>query len=165
MLKYILILLLVVSTAAMHPFHVSVCEIDYDQKTKVLQITQRVFLDDMETAIKHVTGKKKIDIKDKAFSTALDDFFKTYFAKHLAISGNNKILKVKYLGHEIEEGAVWCYLETEKIKKIRTVEIKNELLFETFTDQSNIVHIKVAGKTKSLKLTSREKKGTFLFNN
>lgn len=148
----------------MHPFHVSVCEIDYDEKAKVMQITQRLFIDDMETAIKQIDGKQKLNILDKAFSPTLDGFFKKYFSKKLSITVNGKVLAVTYLGHEIEGDAVWCYLETEKVKKIKTVEIKNELLFETFTDQSNIIHIKIAGETRSLKLTNQERKGAVIFD-
>ncbi len=148
----------------MHPFHVSVCEIDYDEKAKVMQITQRLFVDDMETAIKQIDGKQKLNILDKAFTPKLDVFFKKYFSKKLFITVNGKVLAVTYLGHEIEGDAVWCYLETEKVKKIKTVEIKNELLFETFTDQSNIIHIKIAGETRSLKLTNQQRKGTVIFD-
>ena len=101
----------------MHPFHVSVCEIDYDEKAKVMQITQRLFIDDMETAIKQIDGEQKLNILDKAFSLKLDGFFKKYFSKKLSITVDGKVLAVTYLGHEIEGDAVWCYLETEKSKK------------------------------------------------
>lgn len=165
MFKYLLVFLFFLSTAAMHPFHVSVCEIDYDQKTKVMQITQRFFIDDMETALSQITKKKDFNISSESYRAALDEFYKAYFSEKLSISVNGKLLEVSYLGYELEDGAIWCYLETEKVKKINTVNIKNKLLFETFEDQSNIIHIKIFEKTRSLKLTNRNEKGTVTFEN
>ena len=34
-----------------HPFHVSVCDVDFNEETKSIQLSQRIFLDDFEQAL------------------------------------------------------------------------------------------------------------------
>ena len=52
MQQYLICAVFFFGSMAIHPFHVSVCEIEFDQKTEALQITQRIFLDDIETWVK-----------------------------------------------------------------------------------------------------------------
>ena len=35
----------------LHPFHVSVCDVDFKEESKSIQVSQRIFLDDLEKAL------------------------------------------------------------------------------------------------------------------
>ncbi|MDX1628346.1 MAG: DUF6702 family protein, partial [Fulvivirga sp.] len=58
----------------------------------------------------------------------------------------------KYLGHELEAGAIYVYMEVEKVRKLNSLTVRNEVLLPVFDDQVNLVHVKVDGKIRSMKL-------------
>src|SRR5882762_9160240 len=45
-----------------HPLHVSVSEINYSEKDKALQITSRIFIDDLELSIRHQRKEPDMDL-------------------------------------------------------------------------------------------------------
>ena len=49
-----------------HPFHVSVSDIKYKEEQKAIQISTRIFLDDLEVALQAFTGNEALDIVDKS---------------------------------------------------------------------------------------------------
>jgi hypothetical protein len=59
----------------------------------------------------------------------------------------------KYLGSEVEDVAIICYIEIPNIKKLKTIEPFNDVIQETHADQSNLVHVTYKEKLKSLRLT------------
>ena len=72
----------------MHPYHVGSVEINYNSKTKVFEISARLFLDDLENGLNkkynqtlHFGRKKK-----KAINKALENYFSEYFK----LKNNNK---------------------------------------------------------------------------
>ena len=45
-----------------HPLHVSVSEINYSEKDKALQITSRIFVDDLELSIRNQRKEPELDL-------------------------------------------------------------------------------------------------------
>jgi len=135
-----------------HPFHVTVCEIEYEAETNALQISQRMFLSDLEETLAKVYDIR-IDIVNPENKPFLDSLIENYVLKHLIIMVNNKAKKRVYLGHEIEGDALWCYIEYYGIKKMEELSITNTVFFEVYDDQNTIVHMKYNGETKSKRLT------------
>jgi len=140
---------------AWHPFHVSVCEINYDKQTHALQITQKIFIDDLEQAL-FPNPSDKINIDNKANKSKFDALLKKYFEQTLGIIVNDQSINFIYLGHELDDTSIWCYLEVEKVIKLNSVKFTNRILFEKFSDQSNIVHIENEGKVRSFRLTEND---------
>jgi hypothetical protein len=60
---------------------------------------------------------------------------------------------VNYLGHEREGEAFIFYIEVSKVKRWKTIQILNSIITETHDDQSNLVHVTVNEKVRSLRLT------------
>ena len=150
-------------TASFHPFHVSVCEIEHDPETKALQISQRVFLDDLEETLNHVYNIQ-IDIvkpENKAFR---DSLVKDYVMKHLIVTVDGKQRKRSYLGHEIEKDVLWCYIEYYGIKKVKTFSITNTVFFELYDDQNTILQVEMNGETKNKRLTKLKPTEVFEFD-
>ncbi len=147
MIQFILMLFL-----AIHPFHVSVCEIKYMEKEKSAQITIKIFLDDMEFGLRKSLGKK-VDIM-KMKPNEIDALMKNYLEKNFAIVFDDKIKNAAFLGTEIEKESLWCYLECKNLKNLNKVWVENTLLQEVFDDQVNLINITKNKETKSTKLTS-----------
>jgi hypothetical protein len=136
-----------------HPLHVSVTEIEFDEKDKALEITMRVFIDDMELTLRRNLNQPDLDIlKPKTGTT--DQLLKDYILKHFAISLDNKAQKLNYLGHEVDAEAFILYVEVTNVKKWKNIQVKNDALMETHDDQSNLINVTVKGTVRTLRLTS-----------
>lgn len=135
-----------------HPIHLSVSEINYSEKDKALQITARIFLDDLELSIQNELNEKELDLLEPGNSRATEKLISDYVTKRFTIKLDGKIQKLNFLGFEREDPAVICYIEIENVKKFKTIEIKNDVIMETHPDQSNLVHVTYKGPVKSLRL-------------
>jgi len=147
-----------------HPFHVSVCDIEFSKHEKSLQLSQRVFIDDLEIAL----GKKyslNLDVNDETTTTLLDSLIHVYMLEnvHLIVDGKQK--NATYIGNEIEGDGMWCYMEYTGIKKLKSLEIRNTVFLETFEDQVNIIHFEYEDYEKSIKLDQTKKFGVFNLEN
>ena len=139
-----------------HPIHVSVTEIKYSEKNKSLQITSRIFIDDLETAIRTKTKQESLDLLNLPAGQSLDQLVRNYLADHLRIKVDGKPAKINYIAHELDDAAIICYLEIENIKKLKTLEVTDDVIHEVHADQYNLVHITYRSPVKSYRLT-REK--------
>jgi len=145
-----------------HPFYVSVTEIVHNKTTGTVQVSIRIFFDDLEKALEK-KYKKNVNILKPANRKEVDDLMTAYIKEHLKISVNGKALDLKYQGYEIEEDAAWCYFETSKVKMVKQLDIANDILFEQHSAQSNMIHAIVDGKRKSTKLDNPKKEVLFAY--
>ena len=159
MLSFILTLFFQITTL-LHPYHISVCDIVYDAETKALQVSQRVFLDDLEDALKDKYGLK-VDVMNPDEQEFRDSLIQVYLFGHLDIKVDGKSRKRSYIGNEITEDGMWCYIEYTGVKKVKSLEVRNTVFFDKFDDQANVIHFKYEGVTKSLKFDRQTPSGTF----
>ena len=135
-----------------HPIHVSVTEIEMDEKDKRLEIMMRVFTDDLELTLRQATNQPELDFLSLS-AKGRDEMVAGYLKNHFKISLDGKAQKITYLGHEQEDPALIFYIEVPNIKKWKTIEVQNDIIMEVHTDQSNLVHVTVKEKIRSLRLT------------
>ena len=135
-----------------HPVHVSVTEINYNEKNKSLEIISRIFIDDLEISIQEKLKDESLDILEPKNGQTTDQLVSTYLIEHFKIKLDGKAAKFKYLTHEIEDAAIICYLEIEGVKKVKSLEVTDTVIQETHADQSNLVHITYKGPVKSFRL-------------
>jgi hypothetical protein len=134
-----------------HPFYVSVTEINHNAAEKTLEISCKIFTDDMEKTLKQ-NYKAKIDIiqpKDKA---SLIKMITEYLNNHLKINVDGKAVSFRYIGNEIDDSYAYVYLQVDNITTVKNIEIKNSLLYDYIDKQVNIMHVVVNGNRKSTKL-------------
>ena len=141
----------------LHPLHLSVSDIKYNQEAKSLEITQRLFADDLEDALRHFNGSK-VDVLNPADPKQLSDLIGSYLQQNFRLQLNGKQIPVKYLGYEIDQDAVWAYMEVPNVRKVQSIGVQSTLFFELFDDQVNLVNVDKEGKIRSLKLTSSQKR-------
>lgn len=149
-------------SAAVHKYYVAVFHAEYSLKKKELQITARIFIDDFEKEL-NKKYNKTFYLGDKRELTATADYLQKYFLQNVKFTINGKRKDVNYLGKEIEDDVVICYLTAPAEEAVKTVIIKNTTLFESFPDQQNYIHLKVNSNKKSLLLTNEEQNGTLEF--
>ena len=137
-----------------HPFHISVTEVLYRPSEKTIQVSVRIFLDDLELGLRAETGDTKLDIKSSPESD-LNTHIGNYVKNRLKLTAK-KPISLEYLGFEYEEDALWCYFEAEKVKKFDALQIENKILIEAFSDQENLIHFRSEGKVKSVRLSAND---------
>lgn len=156
MRKYFMLVAVIFLSSFMHPIHVSVCDIEFDRQRSALEIVQRIFLDDLELAIRSHNSNQRIDLLDPK-GTTTDELVKAYLKANFKISVNGKAEAYNYLGHEIEGDALYAYMEIEKVKKLSSIQVHSEILTSEYDDQVNLVHVEVDKEIRSMKLTSERK--------
>jgi len=159
--KSLLILLLpLVAFTSVHKFYLSVTNIGYSEKDKTLQITTRIFIDDMEKLL-----DERYDLKAQ-FGTEIesklaDEYLEKYFKTKMLFEIDGEQREYRFLGKKYDTDMMICYLEITKIEidKIKSIQIQNEILTDLFDDQQNVVHFKIKGKKKSFVLLKSDTKG------
>jgi hypothetical protein len=58
---------------------------------------------------------------------------------------------------------VFCYLEIDDVANIKSFEIQNQVLFEVFEDQQNVIKTNINSQNKSFMLTPDNDKGMLNF--
>jgi hypothetical protein len=143
-----------------HPFHVSVVEMEHNATDKTLEISCKLFTDDFESILAE-SYKIKVDLINPPVKSAMDSLVKKYFFSHLALKVNGQPVKLSYVGFEHENEAVFGYIEVEKVTTVNKIEIVNNLMYDLFDDQVNIIHITTGGKRISTKLNYPDKQAVF----
>jgi hypothetical protein len=162
---YLLFLLLAVTltSAAAHKYYVSVFQVEYAPQKKELQITARIFIDDLDAALSKKYSKKVYLTTTKEVPEATN-YLKKYFEDKVHVKVNGTTKPLAFLEREVEDDILICYLTVPAASKVNSIEVNNTFLFEAHSEQQNIIHTKVNGVKKSLMLTYNTPSGTLEFN-
>lgn len=143
--------LMVGFVALVHPFFVSVIELNHNAKDKTVEISVRVFTDDFEATLKKF-GNTTIDLTNPTNKTKLDQLIVDYVRQKLSIQIDGKATVLEYVGYEVKKESVWIYFEIDKIASLKKVAINCNFLYDFEAKQINIFHVKANGKEESYKL-------------
>lgn len=147
---------------SIHPFYVSVTEINHNARDKNLEISCKIFTDDFETALGKASGTK-VDLFNPKDKEAVEKQITAYIKKHLVIKLDNKPVSLEFVGFERESEAVWSYLQVSSTNPPKKIDISNDLLYDCFDQQINLMHISVSGNRKSTKLNYPDANASFQF--
>lgn len=147
---------------AKHPFYVSVTEINHNAEAKTLEISCKVFSDDIEQVLEK-NYKATLDITTGKDKSNFDKYIPDYFSKNLIISIDGKPVKLNYVGYETEKESAHCYFEVENISSLKKMDISNSILYDFIDSEINIMHITVKGTRKSSKVAYPDKNASFSF--
>jgi hypothetical protein len=139
-----------------------VTEIKHDAATNELQISSRIFADDLENVLKK-QSRQAVDIIHPANRTQTDSLVAAYVNKHLVITVDGKTVKLHYIGYKIEEEAAWCFLEAENIKPFKQVHVKDDILYSEHPNQINMIHVILHDQRKSTKLDNPNASADIVF--
>ncbi len=146
----------------LHPFYVSITDVDYNEKERRIEVSCRIFYDDLEEALA-ADGLTKVDLINPSNRETVDSALSQYLRKNFRLAVNDEASSLYYVGYEIVEDVAWCYLESTDIASVREIAIDNRVLFGQFPKQSNILHVKVGGQRKSIKLDNPDSRAAFTF--
>lgn len=143
---------------SVHKFYVSIYQINYAPEKKMLQITSRIFMDDLnEVLFKNFNKKTHLGEQNESPEDVV--LMKKYISDHFSIKVNGQQKAINYLSKELEGNVIICYYNIKDIPKIKTLEIKNTVLIDLNSEQQNIVQTTMSGKKQNLLLTEGNTKG------
>lgn len=151
------------SLSSLHPIHISVTEISYSEKDKALQITSRLFIDDLELSIRTQRKEPDLDLLEPKNGLTTQQLVINYLNEHFRVKLDGKLCKFKFLAVEREDLSLIAYIEIEGLKKVKTLEVFNDAIMGTHDDQSNLVHVTYKSPVKSARLTINSPSEKFVF--
>jgi hypothetical protein len=145
-----------------HDFHTSLTEINFNPKTGSLELSVRVFTDDLELTLTNFNKGKLVKIEDP--EATVDPLIEQYIRKNLALISPDKEVKFgKFYGKEKEADATWIYLEIFDCKQVKNFTLYNTIMQEMFEDQTNLVNIIYPSQKKTIVFDSETKVSSWPF--
>ena len=124
--------------AGVHDFHVSYSHLAVEGEVAVLRI--RFFKDDLEDVLGRFGGGEGFRMEA---DPAVDALFMKYFDERFDLSMSGAEIAGRLIGSgedEIDREPVWWYLvQFVAEAPIRSLRIRNALMFDSFSDQKNIL--------------------------
>lgn len=152
------ILFLFLSSFTFHKFYVGVFQVNYAAEKKMIQITSRIFVDDLNDGIEKKYHKKTFIGTEKETQADLD-LLKRYLAENFSIKINGQPKTVVFLSKELEaDDVLVCYSRITAVEKFKTLEITNTILTDWNAEQQNITHISAYGTKRSVIFTESSRK-------
>ena len=152
------IIFLTLSSFGVHKFYVSIYQINYSSDKKMLQITSRLFVDDVNVVLYKKFGKKTF-LGEKNESQEDVNLMKKYILDNFSLKVNGQLKPINYLSKEMEGNVIICYYNIKDISKIKSLEVKNSALIELNSEQQNIIQSTIYGEKQSLLLTEETLSG------
>lgn len=152
------LLFMLSSAFAFHKFYVGVFQVNYAAEKKMLQITSRIFIDDLNNAMEKKYHKKTFVGTSK--ETPADvELLKKYLSEHFLIKVNGQSKVITFLSKEVEaDDVLVCYSRIKDIDKFKTLEISNTILVDWNSEQQNITHISAFDTKRSVLFTESSRK-------
>jgi len=151
-----LFFILLLATAPVHKFYLSLTEIKYNTENGHLEIASKIFIDDLESAVEGLNVADQTDEKTS-------DLIGNYLLNKTAISINKNTVDLNYLGFEIDDDVVWCYLESDKVKKPKSVRLEFNMLLDEIETQTNVIHFDLNKDIQTLFLKDDQRVGVLGF--
>lgn len=147
---FILTLILNLGSWGDHDIHVSVIDIIEKTDDSQLEVSVRIFYDDLLNAVGLQVGEELPEDY-----TGSDDLIEKFISKHLSISINGDQVPMEYLESVSYPPAVWTTFKIELSDPISEIEVSNSILIDLFDDQVNMVNLKYKGKKKVFSLDKK----------
>ena len=151
----LLLLSLVLSSASgeAHKFYVSTTTLHYRPEQQLVQITMQLFIDDVQ-AVLNQRYDATLRMAPDSDEEQVMIYFEKYLRQKFSLSSNQRPLEYTFLGKEYRNDLLLAYLELPLESLPEALTVQNQLLFDVFEDQKNIVHFKNANYRKSVLLNT-----------
>ena len=159
----LIVILPLMAFSAFHKYYISVTQVDYIQEKQSVQITTRIFIDDFEKVLR-ARYNENIVLAGKEETKEANKYIETYLRSKIRVRINDKDMNLIFIGKEYDIDIIQCYIEIQDVTLVKSIEVTNEVLFDLFEDQQNMIKTKINSKQKSFLLNKNNKKALLNFN-
>jgi len=145
-----------------HPLYISVTEIKHNPKDKILEVSCKMFTNDLEAALEKLS-KTHVDLSAAGDKAASDKLIEAYVERHLRLKVDGRPVLLHFVGSEKENDGTWSYFQVNDVQAVKRIDAVNELLYDSFSQQIGIMHVTVGGQRKSTRLDYPESAASFEF--
>jgi len=144
-----------------HPGHITMTSIDYVQGTDSLKVFCRMEFDDFLKDLQTIDDDRNLY---RLFSKQPfpSDLINQYFNSKVFIYVNNKLLTGKLLSAKITDTEINLDLNYRLAKKPKSITVRNMILTGWYSDQINLMIIRINNFEKGIKLTSGHTEETLI---
>ena len=148
--------------ARAHVFYVSVTRVKWNADDARLDVSVRIFTDDLEEAIVAEGGPRLWLWTDRARADR-DRHVADYLVSRLAFRVNGEKRELAYIGMEDALDATACLVQITDVDRVETIEVENRILIDLFDTQANVMRFEIGGEKKYVNLGKRTVRGTVEF--
>lgn len=159
--KLLCILLLpLLAFGTVHKFYISVTQVRYSEKDEALQITSRVFIDDINMVL-----SQRYDTSTALGSTEESEtdvaVLEKYLRSKFIVRVNGETVAYTFLGKKYDADMLILYIEAPKVtlENTTSISVENEILTDLYDEQQNVLHYNIKGIKKSFVLLKSDAKG------
>lgn len=141
---------LVPVAAGAHTFYVSLTTIDHNAAEQSLEITMRLFADDLERAVARETGTP-LTHGQPGFDAAVHAVVQRALTVRQA---DGRPVTLTWVGLENKVDVTWVYVEAPQVPSTAGLTLRDTIFMDLFPDQVNMVHVKDARGRRALDFRS-----------
>ena len=145
-----------------HPIFVSVTTIEHNATTKILEVSCKIFTDDLESVLRKKYNTK-VDLLDIKFAPSMNRLVNDYIQKHLSVKADDKKVSLNFIGFEQQEEGIISYFEVRNISSVKKVDVIDNILYDEKPQQLEIIHVIVKGQRQSSRLNNPDEIASFTF--
>jgi hypothetical protein len=144
-----------------HPGHMTMTSIDYVQGTDSIKVSCTMEFDDFLKDLQTIDDDRnlKLFFSKQPFPS---DLINQYFNSKVFIYVNNKLLIGKLLSANIIDNNINLNLFYRSVKKPKSITVRNMILVGWYSDQTNLMIIRISNLEKGLKLTPDHNEETLI---
>lgn len=125
-----------------HPIYLSSTEIAYNKTSKSLEISVKIFADDLEPVLSKLY-KQRIELGTDREHPNTKEYLFEYLKDNFIIYTDGKMQSFKYIGHESGDKtdmfAMYIYLEAENVEPFLMLKVNNSILIDNLSNQLNFI--------------------------
>ncbi|HVF56986.1 MAG TPA: DUF6702 family protein [Pyrinomonadaceae bacterium] len=135
------------AAAVAHKFYTSIAHAEYNERERKLEVSLRVFADDLENALS-ARSKRRVRLDSAKDAEALvfaylQDSFEIRDAK-------GETAQLKWVGWEMKPEVVWLYFEAALPGGPEGARVRDEIFLSMFDNQVNTLNFKLGDRRHSL---------------
>ena len=125
-----------------HPIYTSMTEIDYKPNRKALEISVKIYADDLERLLTAQKGEK-IELGTDREHPKATTYLLEYLNRHLKLKVDNKAVKYNFVGREnggrADMFAMYIFIEVLNVEPFESIQVDNSILIEELSTQLNFI--------------------------
>ena len=153
--------LLLLCASWYHPIHVSITNIDLDPGRGTLDLSVKIYADDLQDLILH-NYSVQLQITEQKTTEAQIEIVNRYIREAMQLEINGKeSTGLEFVESRMNEEAIWLFYKYKHGSSIRKIRIRNTLMLESFDDQTNLMIVSYNNKQNGYRMDNKTTELTF----
>lgn len=133
-----------------HDYHTSIMNFRYQPDEKRFKIDLTLDTEHFEHVLQNEFGSE-VRITDFTVTQRTDSLIEVYVTKHISLAFNEKNVALKLDTLMVDYANITLKFKDISVrKKLKTIEMHNDLMFDIFPGQKNLVNYYYKGKAESM---------------